>query len=113
MRKADELSAIMREAARRRELDRLMSLSVSRDGFPLAWRRALRFMLFVSLIDNCEGGDPGALPLLMAFLDRLRLLSLQGLAVERRAGDRDRPVEPAECEPTRRSESAAECPLGL
>ena len=62
----DELDVVMEEAARRRELDRLMKFSVSRDGVPLTWRRALRFMLLISLIDKCENGDAAALSLLMA-----------------------------------------------
>lgn len=65
-----ELDEDMEDAARRRELDRLMRLSVPRDGVPLAWRRALRFMLFVSLISKCENGETGALPLLMALANR-------------------------------------------
>lgn len=59
----------MREAARRREFDRLLKFSVSRDGLPVAWRRALRFMLLISLVDGCRGGA-GTLPLLMGVLNR-------------------------------------------
>lgn len=72
----EELGAVTEEAARRRELDRLMSISVSRDGLPLVWRRALRFMLFVVIVEKCERRDVGALPLLMAFLGRHGLPSL-------------------------------------
>jgi hypothetical protein len=61
---------VVEERARRRELERVMGISVSRDGLPLAWRSALRFMLFVSLIEQCDRRDAGALPLLMAFLGR-------------------------------------------
>jgi hypothetical protein len=56
----------MEEATRRREFERLMKFSVSRDGTPVRWRRALRFMLLILLIDKCENGDAGALSLLMA-----------------------------------------------
>lgn len=65
---ADELSAVMEEAARYREFDRLMKFSVSRDGIPLAWRQALRLMLLISLVEGCQRGEVGALPLLMARL---------------------------------------------
>lgn len=75
---ADELSATIEEAARRRELDRLMKFSVSRDGFPLAWRRALRFILLISLINGCQAGEAGALPLLTMHLNAMRCASRRG-----------------------------------
>ncbi len=65
----------MEEAARRRELDRLMEFSVSRDGFPLAWRRALRFILLSSLVIDCQAGEAGALPLLTMHLNAMRSAS--------------------------------------
>jgi hypothetical protein len=62
----------MEEAARRRELDRLLSFSVSRDGIPLAWRRALRMMLWVLLVEGCRSGDKGAFALVVGALNRSR-----------------------------------------
>jgi hypothetical protein len=64
-----EFDAVMEEAARYRELDRLMSISLPRDGLPIAWRATLRFMLIAFLIERCGSGDVGAL-LLMALLRR-------------------------------------------
>lgn len=67
--------AVMREAARRREFDRLLKFSVSRDGLPVAWRGALRFMLLISLVDGCRRGAR-TLPLLMGILNRREQASL-------------------------------------
>jgi hypothetical protein len=83
---ADELNAAMAEAARHRELDRLLKISVSRDGFPLAWRRALRLILLISLVDGCEAGEAGALPLLTMHLNAMRSASRRSSPAKQRAG---------------------------
>lgn len=59
----------MGDAARRREFDHLLKFSISRDGLPVAWRRALRFMLLISLVDGCREGAC-TLPLLIGVLNR-------------------------------------------
>lgn len=56
----------MQEAARHRELDRLLAFSAPRDSMPIAWRRALRFIFLVSIIDKCQNTEPGAYLLLRA-----------------------------------------------
>jgi len=76
----------MEEAARRRELDRLMEFSVSRDGFPLAWRRALRFILLISLVIDCQTGEAGALPLLTMHLNAMRSASRRRSSASRQRG---------------------------
>jgi hypothetical protein len=76
----------MEEAARRRELDRLMKFSVSRDGSPLAWRRALRFILLISLINGCQAGEVGALPLLTMHLNAMRSASRRRSSAIRQRG---------------------------
>lgn len=62
----------MQEAARHREFERLLAFSVPRDGAPVAWRRALRFMFLVAVIDKCHDAEPGAYPLLRAAMNLLQ-----------------------------------------
>jgi hypothetical protein len=69
MAETDDFERDIQEAARRRELDRLLRFSVSRDGLPLRWRRAVRFVLFFLILDHCLEERPGA-PMLMKALLR-------------------------------------------
>lgn len=52
----------LEEVARRRNLDAVLSFSVSRDGQPLQWRQALRLTFFTMVVLGCAEHEAWALP---------------------------------------------------
>ena len=67
----EELTPVMQEAARHRELERLLAISVPRDAAPVAWRCAQRFMFLAVVIDMCHDAELEAY-LLLAVANLMR-----------------------------------------
>jgi hypothetical protein len=75
----EEQAQVVQEAARRRELDHILSFSAPHDSTPVARRRAQRFMLVVMILDQCQNAKPGAYVLLHAAANLLAPQSVGAL----------------------------------